>query len=280
MSQAADESQAANRVEVIRADHRRGGFRAAILDFDGTLSLLRRNWQGVMIPMMVDVLRQTDPEESDEQLHQLVEDFVTRLTGRQTIYQMIRLADEVRSRGGAPQDPLEYKRRYHELLWSQVGQRVESVRSGRAAAEQMTIPGAAELLESLQAAGLTLYLASGTDEHYVLDEVQVLGLSRWFAGRVYGAQDDYQKFSKAQLIDRIIADTGVDGPELLGFGDGFVEIEEVRRVGGVAVGVASDEQRRSRLDAAKRRRLIEAGADLIVPHYQPLAPLLTQLGIA
>ena len=39
-----------------------------------------------------------------------------RLNGRQTIYQMIQLAEEVSRRGGRPLDPLAYKHRYHDLL--------------------------------------------------------------------------------------------------------------------------------------------------------------------
>ena len=266
-------------IEIIREDHARSGFRAAIFDFDGTLSLLRRNWQAVMAPMMVEELQRTGTSESPAELREIVDEFVARLTGRQTIYQMIRLAEEVRRRGAEPREPLQYKHAYHDRLWQEVGRRVEAVRSGRAPRQSALVPGSAELLEALHRSGLQLYLASGTDEHYVRDELAVLGLDHWFENRVYGALDDYQMFSKAMIVDRIISDTGVAGRELLGFGDGFVEIEEVRRVGGVAVGVASEENHCQEVDPVKRRRLIEAGADLIIPHYLPLPPLLTRLGI-
>src|SRR5215813_7816077 len=98
-------------IEVLRPDLPRGRFRSALFDFDGTLSLIREGWPQVMIPMMVEVLRQTGTSETDEQLRQAVEAFVMRLTGRQTIYQMLQLAEEVRARGGRPLDPLAYKRR-------------------------------------------------------------------------------------------------------------------------------------------------------------------------
>ena len=60
-----------------------------------------------MIPMMVRVLRETktskgDSPEDDATLTALVEDFVMTLNGKQTIYQMIRLAEEVEKRGGKP----------------------------------------------------------------------------------------------------------------------------------------------------------------------------------
>src|SRR5215207_8837132 len=89
-------------VEIVRPDFPRGPFRAAMFDFDGTLSLIRRNWPGVMIPMMVDVLQTTNSGESRAELNAAVEDFVMRLNGRQTIFQMMRLAEEVQKRGGQP----------------------------------------------------------------------------------------------------------------------------------------------------------------------------------
>ncbi len=52
-------------------------------------------------------------------------------------------------------------------------------------------------------------------------------------------------------------------------GDGYVEIENAVAVGGIAVGVATDEVRRSGVvDAWKRERLIRAGAQLIIPDFR------------
>ena len=266
-----------NEIEIVNAAFPRGDFRAVIFDFDGTLSLLRRNWQNVMIPMMVDILAATGTAESREQLYAHVEDYVMRLNGRQTIYQMIRLAEEVAQRGGQPLDPLQYKHQYHDLLWRQVGDRVAGVEQGRIPAEEMTVPGARELLGHLVSRGLTLYLASGTDLKYVQRESHALGLDGFFGPRIYGALDDYKRFSKAIVIERIIGDTGVAGPRILGFGDGFVEIEEVKRVGGLAVGVASNEETRSGINAWKRNRLIQAGADLIIGNYRNWKTLLNMV---
>lgn len=261
-------------LEVIRPDHPRGPLRAAIFDFDGTLSLLRRNWQDVMIPMMVDILADTGTKETREQLAVHVEDYVMRLNGKQTIFQMMRLAEEVAARGGQALEPLAYKHRYHDLLWQQVGDRVEGVRSGSVPAEELTVPGAEAFLQALRAQGVTLYLASGTDLKYVRDELQVLGLASYFGEHVYAALDDYKKFSKAMVVEQIIRDTGVAGRELLGVGDGYVEIEEVKKVGGLALGVASNEETRSGINAWKRNRLVQAGADVIVGDYRQLPEIL------
>jgi hypothetical protein len=49
-----------------------------------------------------------------------------------------------------------------------------------------------------------------------------------------------------------------------------VEIEFTKAVGGVAVGVASDEEKHGSgvMDPDKREHLLRAGADAIVPDYQ------------
>lgn len=266
-------------VELKRPDFVRGRFRAVLFDFDGTLSLIRRNWQNVMIPMMVDVLASTETVETREELHAHVEEYVMRLNGKQTIFQMMQLAEEVEARGGAPREPLEYKHQYHDLLWAQIGQRVAGLKQGEIQPEELTVPGSHRLLEQLTNRGLTLYLASGTDLKYVQDELRALELDRFFGPHVYGALDNHQAFSKAMIIERIIADTGVAGHELVAFGDGYVEIEETRRVGGVAIGVASEEETRQGVNAWKRNRLLRAGADVILGDYRRQDELLQLLGI-
>ena len=112
-----------------------------------------------------------------------------------------------------------------------------------------------------------MYLASGTDEEYMKEEARLLDVERYFDGGVYGALDDYKSFSKGILIRRILDSAEFRGEEFLGFGDGFVEIEEVKKVGGVAVGAATAEPECRAVDQWKRSRLIGVGADVIVPNY-------------
>lgn len=247
--------------------------KVALFDFDGTLSLIRSGWMGVMVPMMVEVLAECATGETETQLRLVVEDFVWRLTGQETIYQMIRLAEEVRLRGGSPLDPLVYKHRYLDRLWQGIRHRVEELRAGKCSPDKYLVPGARALIETLRNRGLRLYLASGTDEIYMREEANLLDVARYFDGGVYGALDDYRSFSKRILVERILARPETRGVHLLGFGDGYVEIEEVKRVGGVAVGVASDEPDCLRVDEWKRQRLVGAGADYIVPNYLDLEGL-------
>lgn len=76
------------------------------------------------------------------------------------------------------------------------------------------------------------------------------------------------------IIDKILLDNNLHGEELLGFGDGYVEIEGIKKVGGVAIAVASDEANRRGVDPWKRRRLIQAGADVVIPEYRQGEQLL------
>jgi phosphoglycolate phosphatase-like HAD superfamily hydrolase len=264
-------------VEIVNPSLSRGRFRSVLFDFDGTLSLIREGWPQVMIPMMVGVLRATGTRETEEELTGAVEEFVMRLNGRQTIYQMMQLADEVRRRGGIPLEPLVYKHRYHDLLVARIRGRLEDLQTGRAAPEDWTVPGSHGLLDDLRRRGLALYLASGTDLKYVHQEVGLLGLAGYFGEHVYGALDDYKSFSKQMIIDRILHDHRLQGEELLGFGDGFVEIEEVKKVGGVAVAVASDEVHRRGINAWKRDRLLRAGADVVIGDYRQGTGLVSWL---
>ncbi len=135
------------------------------------------------------------------------------------------------------------------------------------------------MLEKLTRRGLTLYLASGTDEPCVRREAALLNLDRYFPDRIYGALDDYRQFSKKLLINRILTENQVAGARLLAFGDGYVEIANTKEVGGLAVGVASDEAHNGsgRMDEWKRRRLLEVGADVVIADYRDADALLDLL---
>lgn len=263
-------------IETVRPDASASQASVVIFDFDGTLSLIRSGWMEVMIPLCVEQLALLDTGECRDELRQTVEEFVWRLTGKETIYQMMALADAVAARGGTPCPPAVYKKMYLERLWLKIRDRIDALRSGRAKPEEYMVPGARALLETLRRQGMRMYLASGTDDANVKEEADLLDVARYFEGRIFGAQEDLKSFSKAMLVQQILAKTGgVQADQLLVFGDGFVEIEEVKRKGGTAVGVATAEPDCADIDEWKRRRLIHAGADFIIPHYRDLDAILS-----
>jgi len=158
-----------------------------------------------------------------------------------------------------------------------VNKRIERLKKGELDASDYTIKGAINFIDMLYKKGLKLYLASGTDREDTLFEVKTLGYAKYFKGRIYGSVSDITKYSKKLLIEEIIQENNLSGPELACFGDGPVEIRETKKHNGIAIGVASDEVRRFGLNVEKRKRLIEAGADLIIPDYSQAKKLLSYL---
>ena len=249
-----------------------------LFDFDGTLSLIREGWPQVMVPMFVEMLPAL-ANESEAARRQLCFEDIMRLNGKQTIYQMIQLADRIKERGGTPQEPLWYKHEYLRRLDERIRHRTDGLGRGDFKPDDFLVFGARSLMESLQQRGLTLYLASGTDEQFVKAEAGLLDLTRYFGRHIYGALDDYKQFSKKMVIERILRENQIAGEQLLSFGDGYVEIQNTKEVGGLAVAVASDEANNGsgRFDEWKRQRLLGVGADVVVPDFRDAVPLLDRL---
>ena len=265
-----------NDIELINPNIPRGKVRCAVFDFDGTLSLLREGWPQAMRAVMLDALMATPARESAEELDRFVTDLIYQTSGQQTIYQMIRLTEEVVKRGGAPDAPQAYKELFAKRVLARVSERVAAIRAGKNSIEEWCVPGTVPLLESLRARGVICYIASGTDEVFVRNEAALLGLATYFAD-IFGAHADYKNHSKKVVIGNLVARHALRAGELVTFGDGAPEIVDTKAVGGIAIGVASDEAKRDGINPRKRETLLQAGADIIVPDYRAHATLLGYL---
>jgi phosphoglycolate phosphatase-like HAD superfamily hydrolase len=259
----------------------------ALFDFDGTVSMLRDGWQDVMVPLMVEHLLETPVEKENRKkfiadglsekaafqkvkksIEEVVIDFVELLTGKETIYQMIRFVEELQKRNGVNiLTPLEYKREYYRRLDPLVDARKKQLERGELTHEELRVPLSAKFLESLIARNVKLYLASGTDEDYVKREVAVVGMSQLFTGGIWGAKDDIKSFNKAMAIKMIIEKNQLHPSEILVTGDGIVELENAREFGGIALGVYTTETNQYDMNKRKRERLIHAGAHLLMPDF-------------
>ena len=254
-------------------------FKSALFDFDGTISLIRRGWQDIMVPYFCEVLQSVRrPDETPEQIETLVRDFVDTLTGKQTIFQCMRLDEEVVLRGGAHRDPVEYKHEYLRRLEARIADRIRGLEDGSIDPSELLVPGCRELVKTLKANGITCRLASGTDEKDVLREAKLLGLDTLFDGKIYGAHDYMLECSKELVIRSLIEEEGILPQELISFGDGYVEIQLVADLGGYAVGVATDEERMKGINEWKRNRLSAAGAAMIIPDFADYKTLITYIG--
>jgi len=256
----------------------RPGITHVLFDFDGTVSLIRQGWPEVMVPLFAEMLPRLAGE-SEADVSRLALDDIMRLNGKQTIYQMMQLAERIRERGGEPRAPLWYKHEYLRRLEERIRHRTQGLAAGRIRPDELLVHAVRPLLEHLQNRGLQLYLASGTDEDAVKKEADLLDVSRYFGPHIYGAQDDHKRFSKKLVIERILSSHNMGGEQLLAFGDGYVEIENTRAIGGLAVAVASDEADNGsgRFDPWKRERLLGVGAHAVVPDYRDAVALVDYL---
>jgi len=246
-----------------------------IFDHDGTLSTLREGWQQVMEKTALqsifgEALSKISTDEY-ESVRSHVQEFIDMTTGQQTILQMASLTEMVDEFGYVkPQDigdALHYKEIFNKALLQHVNERTRRLERNELESVDFTIKNASTFLKALSQKEIKLYLASGTDIEDVKREATLLGYADLFNGGIYGALGDIRKFSKRLLIAQIIETNRLQGPELVVFGDGPVELQECRKYGGIAIGVASDEIRRYGLNAGKRERLIKAGAQVIIADY-------------
>jgi phosphoglycolate phosphatase-like HAD superfamily hydrolase len=265
-------------IEVLAPERVTGRIRHALLDFDGTISVLREGWERVMAPLMVEMIA-GEAGDPDGSIRREVERYVDESTGIQTILQMEWLAEAVARRRGREhaRRPEEYKAVYNERLLRPVGERLERLERGEVTREDLMLAGAEGFLRALAARGVILYLASGTDREYVVAEAAALGVDGYFRGGIFGAVGASREESKARVIRDILEGHDLRGDELLVVGDGPVEIREGRARGAVTVGVASDEVRRRGWNPRKRERLVRAGADILIPDFMAVDGLLALL---
>lgn len=243
--------------------------KAAVFDFDGTISTLRCGWESVMERIMLQHLE--GGSLAGEELTGHIRRYIDESTGIQTIFQMEWLAGQVRSLcGREPLDPWEYKDQYNAALMEMVESRLAGLSNGTADPAGFLVPGSREYLELLADAGISIYIASGTDEEDVRREAELLGIAS-LAREVRGAPHRRKDCSKEAVIRQILETGGLAGRELLIAGDGKVEIQLGRDAGAVTIGVASWElQKKPGLNPRKLQKLQKAGARYIAADFLPL----------
>jgi len=267
--------------KIVNPAYVRGPFRCVVFDFDGTLSLIRGDWQGLMVPMMVEALAVTNTGESTAELTSLVEEFVTRLTGQPTMQQMYALVEEIEKRGQPRPDPVLYFHRYMDMLISRTEARIAEIKSNIKSPDDFLVPGSRPLVERFAAAGLLLVIASGTELVEVRRESEILEIDQYFGERVFGPVNNDPQFSKERVLRQLMDEHDLRGDQIVAIGDGPAEIRAIKAVGGLALGVASDEVNRDgSINRLKREHLLRSGADVIIPDYRNLSAVLKAMNVA
>ncbi|NIA30685.1 MAG: hypothetical protein GWP06_12335 [Actinobacteria bacterium] len=247
----------------------RGRIKYVIFDFDGTVSILREGWEKIMEPVMVESIcgdHKPTPEIIDK-----VKRFIDETTGIQTILQMEGLVKLVEKHGMVPKEKIldakGYKKIYNDRLMVPVNERISQLERGEKTLYDYTLRGALDFCKKLYDRGLTMYLASGTDQHDVRNESAKVTAAQYFKGGIYGAIGSVEEYSKDKVIKQILSENDLHGSELVVFGDGPVEIRNAKDNGAIAVGVASDEVVGHGWNEAKIKRLTSANCDILIPDF-------------
>ena len=275
-------------IEIINEWKEKLNVKYAIFDHDGTISTLREGWELIMAPMMIKAVLGEKYKEAGMDVYQKVEDrikeFIDKTTGIQTLVQMKGLLDIIREFGFVPEekmlDEFGYKKIYNDELLAMVRVRERKFKDGELSLDDVTVKNAVPFLRKLYDAGIQLYLCSGSDEKDVIEEARTMGYEHLFEGRIYGSVGDVTIEAKRIVLNRIMAEIGNTGDaRVITFGDGPVEIRETRKRGGLSVGLATNELRRYGLNPQKRARLIQAGADVIIPDFSQYPKLIELMNI-
>ncbi|MDR0870601.1 MAG: haloacid dehalogenase-like hydrolase [Planctomycetaceae bacterium] len=255
-------------LEIAGADQPAVPPKVAMLDFDGTITVIREGWQTMLLTLFLELLRETPrgKQVSATEIEQAARRGIESNIGKKPIYQCFTLSELIRQFGGTPLSAEQYNEECERRLNKKVLPRMEYLHRGGDPAELM-IPGTLPLLSMLKRHRVKLYLVSGTEDDILKSDAKLLGITDYFDGGLFGSLPDPEAFSKAKIVSSILRDNPVRGEELLGIGDGRTETVDVKNVGGFTIGVASDEEKRQGVDAWKREQLLRAGADWIIPDY-------------
>ncbi|MGE5221912.1 MAG: HAD family hydrolase, partial [Omnitrophica WOR_2 bacterium] len=171
-------------MEVLNPSLCLGQVRHAVFDFDGTLSVIRSGWEKVMIPLMIEAI--CGGQAPDASIAAEVAEYVDCSTGILTIKQMEWLEAAVRRHGlaGHVLTARQYKKEYNERILTPVRQRMNQMDGSQASQDALMLAGSRAFLQGLNDRGVTLYLVSGTDHIYVMEEAAALGIVDFFDGRI------------------------------------------------------------------------------------------------
>ena len=249
-----------------------------VFDFDGTLSWLRHGWPELMAGLFLKHVS-SGPAEEVQRIHERLLDDILSLNGKSSIFQMRRCAQTLEESGGPVLEPDQVLKEYQSVLQAMIRERSSQVGRGAVHPDEFIVHGARALLEELQARGLVLIILSGTVEPEVRQEAALLDLAGFFGSHIYGSTANLAQSSKQAVIERLLHEENISGEHLLAFGDGPIELQVVKSVGGMAIGVASDEDHNGSgtLNRWKLPLLRQAGADLLIADYRQPERLLENI---
>ncbi|MDG2213529.1 MAG: HAD family hydrolase [Verrucomicrobiota bacterium] len=247
-----------------------------IFDFDGTLSWIRHGWPEIMQQVMSPRFPLKDGETKKDIREYLFEQMY-RFNGQPTPLFMAEMAREIQSRSNEA-DPDEMFQSFLAVLNKGAHERHENIRSKKCPPDDYIVFGGRAFIETLIEAGLKVIILSGNPNDQVNKEADLLNLSRYCNGHVYG-HTDAENFSKQFIMEKLMDEEGFSGENLIAIGDGAAEIKATKALGGLAVAICSDEEVNGSgvIDENKLPILLDGGADCVIADYREPDNLLNLL---
>lgn len=250
----------------------------AVFDFDGTLSWLRHGWPEMMLETFGPHLP-AGQDIHETGVRKRLLNLVLALNGKPTILQMAAFQQYALSFGTTTPEPEALRAAFQACLDAHIQARSLEIQNAAVAKDAYVVAGARRLLEFLRSRGVRLFVLSSTIEHRVREEAELLGLSAFFEGRIFGSPSNPAGFTKRAVFERILQEEGVQGGQLLALGDGPVEIADAKALGGLAIAVCTDEDVNGSAvsDPFKQEQLLAAGADVAIPDFSEAIGLISPL---
>lgn len=235
-----------------------------ILDYDGTLTTLRKGWNVIL----------TDYAKSKINPYNrpcdLIDDRILHLTthaGGTTPRQLVkRLMDIIEELGHISKEEIgtieHYAKDYADHFQEKINDRLENFSNE---SESYVIESVRPMLDFIQSRETINYIVTGSCETAVTNELKLLGMDSFFV-KVYGATLEMEGNLKLDAMNEIISRHGLNKDEVLIIGDGSTEMRAARDLGLPSIGIASNEDEGG-LCQKKRQLLIDLGAHAIIADY-------------
>ena len=247
-----------------------------IFDFDGTLSWIRHGWPEVMQRAMGPRFPLKD-RETEEDIREYLFREMYRFNGQPTPLFMAEMAREIQSRA-AEADPDEMFQTFLAALNERAHDRHDKIRTRKCPPDDYIVYGGRAFIECLIEAGLKVIILSGNPHDQVNEEADLLDISRYCEGHVYG-HTDAENFCKQSVIEKLMNEEGFSGENLIAIGDGAAEIKATKALNGLAIAICSDEEVNGSgvIDKNKLPILLDGGADCVIADYREPTTLLNLL---
>jgi len=225
----------------------------AVIDWDGTISLLREGWQKVMQEFIANYISSGSPQKKD---FDWAKNFIIKTLGENTIDQMLGIIEKsVKNKRKILAEKL--RREYRDILEEKI--RAKRIKQAKNNPDKFIVRGIAQFLEALKKRDIKILVFSGSEQNGkngIGQEARILRLEHYFDG-VFGYNGPVRPYNKDNVLKWVIKKYRIKDPsQILVVGDGPKEIKVGKKFGAITIGLMSKN--------ITKEILIKSGADFVV----------------